>query len=134
NKANVQGTVSITFPIATQTVLNRQGIDVGGQGAEQEESFTLPKKAGKLDLTVTVPNLPGVKGIVQKVGNGVVKVDLVRTDGKVIDTKTGSGTINLSKAISAADLAVGTTFKIRLTNNGPQAISGIREVAKFTPN
>src|SRR5206468_2618045 len=137
NKATVTGKVTITFPIATVTVLNQKNLDVGGQGAEQEVSFKLPSKTGKLEVTITpgklvAQNLPGklnnLPGLIQ------LKADLVRADGKVVATAKGLTAFTLNHDVSAADVAAGLTWKIRLTNNSLQPMTGIQVLAKFTPN
>jgi hypothetical protein len=138
NTESVKGAVSLTFPIATQTVLNTV-VDVAGEGAEQDTVFQLPKKQGRLDLTVTLPaKLPRLSPRVAVKLNlkpaDLVTVQLLRGDGKVVATKTvAQGQVDLTHEVSADDLTKGTTWRVRLINNGDDIISGIREVAKFTP-
>jgi hypothetical protein len=139
NKATVEGEASLTFPIATQTILNAKGVDVGGDGAEHELGLKVPNKQGELVVTMEPPTLvippgtvPSTNPKLQGLDPGLV-VQLVRADGKVLVSKSSINTLTLTHTVSAADLSKGTAFKVRLINNGLQPISNIGIVAKFTP-
>ncbi len=124
----VKGVLKVTFPNGTVTVFNDSArpIDLAGEGAKTEVSFTLPNKPGRVEVEVKFPNpILDVRGLT---------VQLIRADGTVAATASGKADVKLSHNVTQAELNKGLGWKVRLTNNGPQTVKKIAIVVKDTPN
>jgi hypothetical protein len=124
---NINGDLSVTFPIATVTIFDnsKNPIDVGGKGAQTEVSFKVPGTApGRLDVVLEFKD---------GTFNGKeLKAELLQGN-KVLVSKVGTSGLKLSKELSQADLSASTSLKVRLTNDNTLAVKKIAIVAKFTP-
>lgn len=124
---NINGDLSVTFPVATVTVFDnsKNPIDVAGKGAQTEVSFKLPNAVpGRLEVVLDFKD---------GTFNGKeLKAELLQGN-KVLVSKVGTSGLKLTRELSQADVSASTTLKVRLTNDNVLAVKKIAIIATFTP-
>src|SRR5262249_52569974 len=123
-----KGQLTITFQDGVEILLDTRNnpIDVAGEQAQADRALKLKDVPGKLELTVDFKDAGK--------DNKELQVQLLRQDGSVGETQKVKRGQTITTEVSAADLAAGTNWKIRVLNPERREIRGITFVAKFTAN
>src|SRR4051794_15680586 len=122
------GLLTVTFPDGVDVILDTRNapIDLAGQQAQTDRVLKVKNVAGTLAVTVDFRDVGK--------DNKKLTVQILRQDGSVEKTQAINRGSTITTLVSAADLAAGTNWTIRLLNPERREVKGITFLAKFTAN
>jgi hypothetical protein len=123
-----KGLLTISFQDGVDVILDTRNapIDLAGQQAQTDRALKVKNVPGTLAVTINFKDAGK--------DNKKLTVQILRQDGSVKKTASINRGDTITTAVSAADLAAGTNWTIRLLNPERREIKGITFLATYKAN